>query len=430
MIAKTVILGAGPAGLTFSYKYKNQSVILEKDSRVGGLSKSIEILDGVFDLGGHSFHTPHNDVASLIHEVMGDNWHQQRRDAQVWMKGSLIPYPFQHHYQSLNDQTINDDCGSYHSNTIKTAESANFEEWINNKFGPGISNHFMLPYNKKLWAHQLTDISCDWVNQRIATTKEPESNSNKNNKRQPLLADSKIGYPLHGGFGQIFEEISKHCSHICFGQYVNQIDVMNRTLTTISGDIWPWETIVTTIPVTQLLRSIKHCPGSILELANNLKKVSLKILLVLARLNMNNTVIPHRIYIADPNIPPHKVAFNHTSSPLLLKRTNHAIMCEISYSPSKPPLPNQDLTQQSIRWLVDAGITNSIENIIQTRIIDLPHGYPINTHTKADTVKKIKTFLRAHNIHTIGRFGAWDYANSDECIHQGLELAHEFNQSI
>jgi hypothetical protein len=25
----------------------------------------------------------------------------------------------------------------------------------------------------------------------------------------------------------------------------------------------------------------------------------------------------------------------------------------------------------------------------------------------------------------LGRFGAWEYANSDECIRQGMELAHQ-----
>ena len=101
--------------------------------------------------------------------------------------------------------------------------------------------------------------------------------------------------------------------------------------------------------------------------------------------------------------------------------------CEIFYSASKPPASDEALTEQSICWLIDAGIINSLTDIIQTQIIDLPHGYPINTHKKTDSIQTIKAFLRTHNIYSIGRFGAWDYANSDECMRQGLELARKLN---
>ena len=30
---------------------------------------------------------------------------------------------------------------------------ANFEEFIHQRFGPGIARHFMIPYNQKLWGH-------------------------------------------------------------------------------------------------------------------------------------------------------------------------------------------------------------------------------------------------------------------------------------
>ena len=79
MNAKTIVLGAGPAGLAFSYEYGGHSLILEKENRAGGLSKSVKIFDGVFDLGGHSFHTPHPEIASLVQTIMGDNWHQQKK---------------------------------------------------------------------------------------------------------------------------------------------------------------------------------------------------------------------------------------------------------------------------------------------------------------------------------------------------------------
>ena len=61
------MLGAGPAGLAFAYRYGRGAVVLERSREVGGLSRSIEIDDGIFDIGGHSFHTPHEEVRDLVY---------------------------------------------------------------------------------------------------------------------------------------------------------------------------------------------------------------------------------------------------------------------------------------------------------------------------------------------------------------------------
>lgn len=55
------------------------------------------------------------------------------------------------------------------------------------------------------------------------------------------------------------------------------------------------------------------------------------------------------------------------------------------------------------------------------------YGYPVYTHDRTVIMKDIRTFLEPLQIHTFGRFGAWEYANSDECIRQGMKLARQLN---
>lgn len=56
---KYLILGAGPAGLTFANKLKQEGVddflVLEKESEAGGLCRSIEVDGFPFDIGGGAF---------------------------------------------------------------------------------------------------------------------------------------------------------------------------------------------------------------------------------------------------------------------------------------------------------------------------------------------------------------------------------------
>ena len=96
-----LIIGAGPSGLSLGRHYSGRKRILERDTDVGGLCRSIEIGGGVFDIGGHSFHTPHSEVHALVQDLMRGNWSVQQRDARVYFDGQLIPYPFQAHFEML-----------------------------------------------------------------------------------------------------------------------------------------------------------------------------------------------------------------------------------------------------------------------------------------------------------------------------------------
>ena len=63
-----VIIGAGPAGLTAAYKLCKagiESVVLEKDNLVGGLSRTVDYKGFKFDIGGHRFFTKIKEVEDV-----------------------------------------------------------------------------------------------------------------------------------------------------------------------------------------------------------------------------------------------------------------------------------------------------------------------------------------------------------------------------
>jgi len=71
---RTIIFGAGPAGLGAGMilsKEKHNCSIFEKDSQVGGISKTIEKNGYYFDLGGHRFFTKSKEVENLWNEALG-----------------------------------------------------------------------------------------------------------------------------------------------------------------------------------------------------------------------------------------------------------------------------------------------------------------------------------------------------------------------
>ncbi len=420
-----LIIGAGPAGLSLSMAYDGSSRILERAGEVGGLCRSVSFGGAVFDLGGHSFHSPHPEVMDLVEDLMAGHWSGQRRDARVHFQGELIDYPFQNSIDQIADPIVAADCRRGAPTSTAAADAAtNLEDWIQGRFGEGVARHFMLPYNRKLWARDLRRVSCEWVSERIAGA-EVQAVKTPNGavvpKRQPLRSTSEIGYPAEGGFGGIFKTMTSRCGPISFDQDVTSIDLNARSVRTAGGATWNWGRLVSTMPLPLLLSAIDGCPASLLAAADRLETVSMKIVMLCVAGPVADA--PQRVYVASPDMPAHKIAFNHTSSPNLRSRPVHAIMAEVAYSPDKPAPADDELIATSVDWLADAGLISSTAAVVEARVVDLVHGYPVYTHERPAIVAAARAWLEPRGVHTIGRFGAWAYVNSDACIHEGLKLA-------
>ncbi len=423
---KYLVIGAGPSGLSLAYHLLGDTLVLEKESQVGGLCRSFQHQDGVFDIGGHSFHTPHAYVADLVEALMNGQLYVQPRDAQVYSSGVLIPYPFQQFFEQLPDPVIVEACREGLQHRSAQNEAHNFEEHILNKFGVGIADHFMLPYNRKLWARDLKSMSVEWTSERVAgLSKNDKPSGAPAGKRRPLQAETAVGYPTNGGFEEISRSFVAHIPSLELNCDVQVIDPLSRTLETNNGRIFQYKYLISTMPLPILLSKTKAVPAPLIDLADQLAYVSIYVEFLLAGRQLLNT--PQRVYVADPEMPAHKLVFNHNSSPYLRSQPQHAIMAEVSYSKYKPVDKNSVATQ-AVRSLIEMGFLNSADEILWNDHVDMRFGYPVPTHNRIEIVGQIKAYLAQHEIYTLGRFGEWAYINSDECINKGKELADYLKQ--
>src|SRR5579864_7312930 len=92
-----VVIGAGPAGLTAAYQLSKRgapSTILEADSVVGGISRTVERDGWRFDIGGHRFFTKVQPVEDLWHEILPDEDFLLRpRMSRIYYNGKYFDYP-------------------------------------------------------------------------------------------------------------------------------------------------------------------------------------------------------------------------------------------------------------------------------------------------------------------------------------------------
>lgn len=425
----TLIVGAGPTGLATAYGLQGDTVIVERGDDVGGLCRSLHRDGGVFDIGGHSFHTPHPEVVELLERLMGSPLYRQRRDARIYTHGQLIRYPFQKFYQDIHDAELVRRCEEGLGDRVGDAHlAADYEEFILRQFGQGIADAFMLPYNRKLWARDLKQISTEWTSQRVAAPRGDVDRfltSGGGGERKPLESDSWVGYPSQGGFEEMYRAFVPHVPEVQLRSEIVHIDPAARTAVTADDRTFRWNTLVSTIPLPELVGIINGVPRAVVDAAGRLEYISLRVQLLLTAAPLETEI--QRIYVSDPEIPPHKIAINHNSSDWLRQRPRHAIMAEVAYSEFKP-VDFDQIAPRTIEALCDAGVLRSPSDIIWQDQLDVKYGYPVYTHARLELIAQVRDWLRQHDIHTIGRFGAWEYINSDACIVGGLRLASELRE--
>ena len=90
------IVGAGPSGLTAAYKLLQEGksvVVVERDSRIGGLAKSYDYDGQIFDTGPKRFHTDDEVVLDFIDEVLHGDVCQIERSTKVYFLGRYFDWP-------------------------------------------------------------------------------------------------------------------------------------------------------------------------------------------------------------------------------------------------------------------------------------------------------------------------------------------------
>ena len=63
-----IVIGGGPAGLTAALELSNHgvpAVVLEADSQVGGIARTVNYKGYLFDIGGHRFFTKWDEVDQI-----------------------------------------------------------------------------------------------------------------------------------------------------------------------------------------------------------------------------------------------------------------------------------------------------------------------------------------------------------------------------
>jgi len=421
----TVIVGAGPTGLSAAYHTAGDSLLLDKNAKIGGTCRSEERDGFIFDYAGHIIFTRDPYAQELTAHLLGDNIHFQPREAWVYSQDTYTPYPFQANTYGLPVEAVKE-CLLGLVEAQKQwpeggAGAANFEEFIYRHMGAGIAKHFMIPYNQKLWTVPLTQMTHDWMGGRVPLPNlEQVLDGALQQGSKDMGPNSRFFYPLYGGIQSFMDAFLPGVPNVRVNSRVTNIDVYRRSVTINDTAEVGYERLINTMPLPELAKVVPAMPKAVREAIAGL--INVPIYCVNLGIDRPDVTDKHWIYYPEHEFVMQRVFVQGNASPHVRPEGTSSLTLEISSSPYKP-VSRDGLIERGIADTIKAGLITAQDRILVADILNLDYAYVVYTHDRPRQVALILDWLRRHDIYSAGRFGAWEYLNSDGALLAGRDVA-------
>jgi UDP-galactopyranose mutase len=414
------ILGAGLAGLSAGYHSKENYIILEREKKPGGLSKSTEINGYIFDYAPHILFTKDQYVMQLWKVLLENNLITHRRQAFIYMENTFVKYPFEANLAPLPKSIIKECIEGVKNRPSNHPD--NFEEWIVTTFGEGIARHYMIPYNQKIWKYPLNKINIDWLAGRVPTPSIEEMKKGASGKQQKEFGPNAFfHYPKYGGIGRVAESIAERLS-ISYNSNVTSIrPVKNGVETTFQKEGREKknvaEKVLSSLPLPELVKIIDKVPNQISKAASELVYNSLVCINI--GIDREKIIDKHWIYFPDKDLIFNRISFPMNFSPYTTPDGKSSILVEITFRDEC--LEIEDIVNRTINDLIKTDIIKKDDKLEVCDATIFDYAYVIYDIKHRENVEFINKFLIENNIVPIGRFGEWEYYNMDKAILSGMK---------
>jgi protoporphyrinogen oxidase len=437
-----LIIGAGPTGLGAAWRLEQRGIadwlVLEAGSVAGGLAQSIVDEHGfTWDLGGHVQFSHYEMFDQLMDDLLGvEGWLYHDRESWVWVRGCFVPYPFQLNLHRLPDGD-RDVCLRGLEEAADTASTCakprNFGEWIVQTFGTGIADVFMRPYNQKVWARNPELMDCQWIGDRVAVANVARVRENIRLGRDDVSwgPNNRFRFPRRGGTGAVWRTLARRLTsrpgragRLLFDAAVQHVDTRDRRVALTDGREFGYEQLISTMPLDRFV-AISDLAGELRAAVHDLEYSSTLVVGV----GVHGAPPPALVskcwmYFPESNCPFYRVThFSHYSpNNVPDPSTQWSLMAEVSESPHRP-VDHANVVADVVRGLIATSLVSSERQVHHTWHKRLEHGYPVPSLNRDRGLDGIETMLRARDVYSRGRFGAWKYevSNQDHSFAQGVE---------
>lgn len=398
---KYLILGAGPAGLTFANCLKQRGedsfLVLEKEEEAGGLCRSRHVDGAPLDIGGgHFLDVRRPMVNDFLFRFMGiEEWDRYERDSRISFDGGYISHPFEANIWQMSEERQQEYLASIAEAGCNNGEEkpAGFVDWIYWKLGKKIAEEYMLPYNEKMFGKDLNTLGTYWLEKLPNVSyEETKLSCEKKHAYGSQPGHASFFYPKAYGYGEVWLRMQNAIAgHLRLNTGVKKLDTVNHRVICGKGEVYEGEKIITTIPWMEF-EEIAGMPEELWDQVCRLRYSSVQI----SYFPETIAAQAHWIYYPEREIPYHRILVRHNFCP-----NSKGYWTET----------NKDRVEKK-------GKKGQFEYMNE-------YAYPLNTIEKPEIMKNLLKWSERQNIYGLGRWGEHEHYNSDLVVELAMNMAEK-----
>ena len=438
-VPHTVVIGAGPAGLTAAYQLAARGAavtVFEADDVVGGISRTVERDGWRFDIGGHRFFTKVAAVEALWHELLpAEDFLLRPRMSRIYYQGKLYDYPLRalNALRNLGPAQAALALGSYaHARLRPPRDQSNYEAWLVARFGWRLYRTFFKTYTEKLWGMPVSEMPADWAAQRVKNLSLSSAIVNavlpRRNQKDITSLIEEFRYPKYGP-GMMWEtcrdKVEKMGGTVALDTAVATIHhehgrAVAVTTQSKTGELArvPADQVISSTPLSALVLGMDPpATARVVEAANDLRyRDYLTVALVVPA---EFSFPDNWIYIHDPGVKVGRIQNYGSWSPYLVKQGRTCLGLEffVFEGDDMWTKPDDQLIALATRELEHLGLVRH-GAVERGYVVRVPKAYPAYDQYYRRNVEIIRAWLAENvpNVHPVGRNGMHRYNNADHSM--------------
>lgn len=413
-----LVIGAGVSGLAFANFLDDDDVlIVEADSQIGGYCKTVKQDGFVWDYSGHFFHFKHPELERyLLDRMPNEEVRVVHKDSRVRYGDGWVDFPFQKNIHQLpQDEFI--ECMYdlfFREETYGTGAPANFQEMLYRKFGRGIAEKFLIPYNEKLYACDLATLDVDAMG-RFFPHADLRDIVRNFRAADNASYNATFTYPRGGAIEYVNALASEVPNErIALNERVLRVDLASRTATTNRRTI-RYRHLVSSAPLPALLTMCGMEPPAGLLTWN-------KVLVFNLGFDRKGPEGVHWVYVPARDVSFYRIGFYDN----IFGTDRMSMYVEIG-ARADEELDVAACRARVLEDLARIGIVDGHQLVSEHSIV-LDPAYVHITREGQRFVDESRRVLAAHGVHSIGRYGGWTYCSIEDNMIEARSLAHLLNR--
>ncbi len=421
---RTLIIGAGVTGLATAAALSDRNdtdyLVLEADREIGGWCKTVKKEGFTWDYSGHFFHFKHPDIEKWLRDRMpGQQIRVVDKKSFIAFGGGHVDFPFQKNIHQLPKADFIEclyDLYFARSSDVKrdaTAPEGNFLEMLQARFGKGICDRFLVPYNEKLYACDLATLDKDAMGRFFPHANLTDVVRNMKHAENASY-NATFTYPEGGAIEYVKALASAvRPGGVSLGEGLVSVDLARKVATTTRREL-AFERLVSSAPFDRFaaLCGVDHDASA---WAYN------KVLVFNLGFDRKGRKDVHWCYYPSRDTVFYRVGWYDN----IFDSDRMSLYVEIGF-PREASIDVAAMRERVLRDLEREGVVTG-QRLVAEHSVVLDPAYVHITQRSLAEHRRVTGLLRERGVWSVGRYGGWTYCAIEDNIVEARALVASWN---